>query len=199
MDTWRLLTTGSPSERAARAPSQLSAELWVWTSATPRARIRRRSRRSARTSPAPRMGTGSAGGGGGRGGGGGAGLGGGRGVGGLGEEPAPGLARDQRVPAVRAEPARLGEDPQLLAAQARRGFGVEDEGHGDRLPPLVGGEEEASRRCATSDRDASRRDHRRRRSRRDRRPRAARRRRRRASSPSRPGSSGRPDSSRSGG
>src|SRR3990167_7430207 len=140
MDTWRLLTTGSPSERAARAPSQLSAELWVWTSATPRARIRRRSRRSARTSPAPRMGTGSAGGGAARG------SAGGRGVAGVGGEPAPGLARDQRVPAVRAEPARLGEDPQLLAAQARRGFGVEDEGHGDRLPPSVGGEEEARRR-----------------------------------------------------
>ena len=42
------------------------------------------------------------------------------------EEPAPGLTRDQRVPAVLGEPAALAEDADLLAAEAQRGLGVED-------------------------------------------------------------------------
>src|SRR5205823_3499751 len=53
---------------------------------------------------------------------------------GLGVERARGLARDQRVPAVVEEPARLGQDPELLAAEPARRLGVEDRRHGDRLP-----------------------------------------------------------------
>src|SRR5262245_3391326 len=57
MDTCRLRTTGTPSERAATVASHESTELCVWTSATPRVRTRRRSASSARGSTAPRMAT----------------------------------------------------------------------------------------------------------------------------------------------
>jgi hypothetical protein len=45
----------------------------------------------------------------------------------LGEEPAPGLAGDQRVPAVVEQPPDLTEDPELLSAEAEGRFGVKDQ------------------------------------------------------------------------
>src|SRR5207245_10922770 len=60
----------------------------------------------------------------------------------LGQEAAPRLAGDERSPAVVAEPARLGEDAELLTAEPERCLGVEDRRHGDRLPPpALAGEE----------------------------------------------------------
>src|SRR5262245_21258577 len=55
IDTCRLRTTGRPRDFAARLPSQLSTELWVWTRLTPRSRMSRRRRKSAPTSVAPRI------------------------------------------------------------------------------------------------------------------------------------------------
>src|SRR5215510_11398460 len=55
IDTCRLRTTGRPRDFAARLPSQLSTELWVWTMLTLRARMSRRRRKSAPTSAAPRI------------------------------------------------------------------------------------------------------------------------------------------------
>src|SRR6185503_2103757 len=61
IDTCRLRTTGRRSDFAARLPSQLSTELWVWTRLTPRFRMNRRKRRNARTSVALRIRIGSTG------------------------------------------------------------------------------------------------------------------------------------------
>jgi len=50
-------------------------------------------------------------------------------AGGLGfaQEAAAGLDGEQGLPAVVGEPAGLGEDADLLAAETRRGFGVQDD------------------------------------------------------------------------
>ena len=116
---------------------------------------------------------------------------------GLGVERARGLTRDQRVPAVVEEPARLGQDPELLAAEPARRLRVQDRRHGDRLPLSTRSREKADvGGCATSGRRGSRRDRRRHRRRRRSRPGhrrrpGSRRRRCRAPWPSRPEWSGR--------
>ena len=48
IETWRVRTTGRPSDLAAAPPSQLSMELWVWTRLTARSVTTQRA--SARSS-----------------------------------------------------------------------------------------------------------------------------------------------------
>src|SRR4029453_18370048 len=55
MHSCRLRPTGRPSDFAARLPSQLSTELWVWTRLTPCSRMSRRRRKSAPTTVALRI------------------------------------------------------------------------------------------------------------------------------------------------